>query len=162
MPEIEDMLASADKTRLIRSSSTFEETRERAYLGDSAMIKILTFVVTLLTAITGLGIVGLASFNVSRRTRQIGIRRALGATKPAIMRHFMVENFIISSVGVIAGGALAIGLNIFMVESFNLTPMAWWIVPTAMVTLWIVGQLAVAGPARRATLITPSIATRSG
>ncbi len=162
MPEIEDALASADKTRLIRGSSTFEETRERSYLGDSAMIRILTFVVTLLTAITGLGIVGLASFNVSRRTRQIGIRRALGATKPAIMRHFMVENFIISTVGVVVGGALAIGLNIFMVESFNLTPMSWWIVPAAMLTLWIVGQLAVAGPARRATLITPSIATRSG
>lgn len=162
LADIEERLASSDKTRLIRSGTTFDETRARAYLGDSAMIKILAFVVSLLTAITGLGIVGLASFNVSRRTRQIGIRRALGATKPAIMRHFMVENFIISTVGVVIGGALAIGLNIVMVESFNLTPMSWWVVPTAMVTLWIVGQIAVAGPARRATLITPSIATRSG
>ena len=47
-----------------------------AYVGDAALIKILSFVVLLLTIITGLGIVGLASFNVSRRTRQIGIRRA--------------------------------------------------------------------------------------
>ena len=62
------------------------------------MIKILTFVIGLLTAITGLGIVGLASFSVARRTRQIGIRRALGATKTAIVRYFMLENFIVSSI----------------------------------------------------------------
>ncbi|MEM9402125.1 MAG: FtsX-like permease family protein [Pseudomonadota bacterium] len=162
LADIEERLAAADKTRLIRSGETFDKTRANAYLGDSSMIKILAFVVTLLTVITGLGIVGLASFNVSRRTRQIGIRRALGASKAAIMQHFMVENFIISSIGVTIGAALAIGLNIAMVEMFNLTPMNWWIIPIAMLTLWVVGQLAVSGPARKATLITPSIATRSG
>ena len=162
LPKLEEMLANADKTRLIRGAETFDEVREDAYLGDSAMIKILSFVITLLTAITGLGIVGLASFNVSRRTRQIGIRRALGASKPAIMRHFMLENFMISTVGVVVGGVLAISLNIFMVETFNLTPMNWWVVPAAMIILWLVGQAAVAGPARRATRIAPSIATRSG
>jgi putative ABC transport system permease protein len=162
LPEIEEMLATADTTRLILGAQTFEDVRADAYIGDAAMIKILTFVVLLLTSITGLGIVGLASFNVSRRTRQIGIRRALGASKPAIMRYFMLENFIISSVGVVVGGVLAIGLNIAMVEQFNLTPMSWWVVPVAMLVLWLVGQLAVVGPARRATRIAPSIATRSG
>ncbi len=162
LPELEQAMAEADKTRLILRASTFAEVRANAYTGDSGMISILTFVVILLTAITGLGIVGLASFNVSRRTRQIGIRRALGATRPAIMRYFMLENFIISSAGVIVGGMLAIGLNILMVENFDLTPMAWWTVPLAMLVLWIVGQLAVAGPARRAAAITPAIATRSG
>ena len=78
------------------------------------------------------------------------------------MRYFMLENFIVSSVGVFVGGALAIALNIFMVENFNLTPMAWWVVPVAMLVLWLVGQAAVAGPAWRATKIPPSIATRSG
>jgi putative ABC transport system permease protein len=162
LPELEDMLAKADTTRLILSARTFEDVRADAYTGDAGMIKILTFVVLLLTTITGLGIVGLASFNVSRRTRQIGIRRALGASKLSIMRYFMLENFIISTVGVVVGGALAIGLNIAMVEQFNLTPMSWWVVPIAMLVLWLVGQLAVVGPARRATRIAPSIATRSG
>lgn len=162
MPKLEEMLASADRTRLVRGVQDFADVREGAYLGDAAMIKILLFVNVLLTAITGLGIVGLVSFNVSRRTRQIGIRRALGATKVSIMRHFMLENFMVTTVGVVAGGAIAIALNIFMVENFNLTPMAWWVVPTAMIILSVVGQLAVTGPARRATAIPPSIATRAG
>ncbi len=161
IPQIEEMLSQSNKDRIIRSVETLDEARKLAYLGDAAMVSILTFVIVLLTAITGLGIVGLASFSVARRTRQIGIRRALGATKTAIVRYFMIENFIVSSVGIVMGGILAVGLNVAMVQAFSLTPLAWYVIPVAMVALWIVGQVAVAGPARRASNISPAIATRS-
>jgi len=161
MPQVEELLSKSNTDRIIRDMTTMDQVRKLAYLGDTAMVKILSFVVILLTIITGLGIVGLASFNVSRRTRQIGIRRALGATKPAIVRYFMVENFIVSSIGLVAGGILSIALNIAMVEAFALEPLAWYVIPLAMIALWIVGQAAVAGPAKRASNITPAIATRS-
>jgi putative ABC transport system permease protein len=161
MPQVEELLSKSNTDRIIRDMTTMDQVRKLAYLGDTAMVKILTFVVILLTLITGLGIVGLASFNVSRRTRQIGIRRALGATKPAIVRYFMVENFIVSSIGLAVGGILSVALNIAMVEAFALEPLAWYVIPLAMITLWIVGQAAVAGPAKRASNITPAIATRS-
>ena len=161
MPEIEAALAASNKDRIIRSLRTMDETRRLAYVGDSALIKILSFVVFLLTIITGLGIVGLASFNVSRRTRQIGIRRALGATKPAIVRYFLIENTIVSAIGLGVGGALAIALNMAMVDAFSVEPLAWYVIPAGMLTLWLVGQIAVTGPARRASNITPAIATRS-
>ena len=161
MPDAEALLVEINKDRIIRQVSTMQETRNRSYTGDAAMIKILTFVVTLLTAITGLGIVGLASFSVARRTRQIGIRRALGASRGAILRYFMIENFLISAVGIVTGGILAVALNIYMVQAFSLTPLAWYVIPIAMLVLWIVGQLAVAGPARRAANVPPAIATRS-
>jgi putative ABC transport system permease protein len=161
MAQVEELLSQSNKDRIIQSLQTMDDARKMSYLGDAAMIKILTFVISLLTAVTGLGIVGRASFSVARRTRQIGIRRALGATRPAIMRYFMLENFIVSSIGIISGGILAVGLNIAMVQAFSLTPLAWYVIPIAMVVLWIVGQLAVAGPARRASNISPAIATRS-
>ncbi len=160
IPQIEEELAK-NKDRIIEDVRTMNEVRHRAYLGDAAIVMILTFIVVLLTAITGFGIVGLASTSVSRRTRQIGVRRALGATRPAILRYFMIENFIVSSVGILAGAILAIALNIAMVQAFALTPLAWYVVPIAMIVLWIVGQAAVAGPARRASNISPAIATRS-
>jgi putative ABC transport system permease protein len=162
MPEIEAALATSNKDRIIRDVVTMDKVRQLAYVGDTAMIRILGFVVILLTVITSLGIVGLASFNVSRRTRQIGIRRALGATKPAIVSYFLVENTIVSAIGLAIGGALAIGLNIIMVDAFALEPLAWYVIPAGMLALWAVGQLAVVGPARRASNITPAIATRSG
>lgn len=161
MLQVEESLADSSKDRIIRQVATVDEARKLAYLGDAAMIKILTFVISLLTAITGLGIVGLASFSVARRTRQIGIRRALGATRPAIVRYFMLENFLVSSIGIVSGAVLAVGLNMFMVQTFSLTPLAWYVVPVAMIILWIVGQVAVAGPARKASGISPAIATRS-
>ncbi len=161
MLQVEESLADSSKDRIIRQVATVDEARKLAYLGDAAMIKILTFVISLLTAITGLGIVGLASFSVARRTRQIGIRRALGATRPAIVRYFMLENFLVSSIGIVSGAVLAVGLNMFMVQAFSLTPLAWYVVPVAMIILWIVGQVAVAGPARKASGISPAIATRS-
>jgi putative ABC transport system permease protein len=161
MPAIEASLAASNKDRIIRDMTTMEDTRKLAYVADSALIKIMSFIVLLLTVITALGIVGLASFNVSRRTRQIGIRRALGATKPAIVRYFMIENSIVSAIGLALGSALAIGLNIVMVEAFSLEPLAWYVIPVGVLALWTVGQLAVAGPARRASNVAPAIATRS-
>jgi putative ABC transport system permease protein len=161
IPQIEQMLAESNRGRIIQRTRTMTEIRHRAYLSDSAMIKLLVFIVGLLTGITGLGIVGLASFSVARRTKQIGTRRALGATRPAILRYFMLENFLISPVGVVTGAVLAVGLNIWMVQTFDLTPIAWYIIPAAMLVLWTVGQAAVYGPARRASFVSPAIATRA-
>jgi putative ABC transport system permease protein len=161
MPQIEEMLATSGDDRIIRDMRTMEEARHRSYLEDSAMVKLLVFIVIVLTAITGLGIVGLASFSVARRSKQIGTRRALGATRLAILRYFMLENLVISTVGVFGGAIIAIGINIWMVEAFGLERIAWYLIPVAMVTLWLVGQLAVYGPARRATLVPPALATRS-
>jgi putative ABC transport system permease protein len=161
IPQIEKMLAESYQGRIIRNTRTMTEIRHDAYQTDSAMIKLLYFIVTVLTAITSLGIVGLASFSVTRRTKQIGTRRALGATRPAILRYFLLENFLISSVGLATGAVLAVGLNMWMVQTFNLTPLAWYMIPSAMLVLWLVGQLAVYGPARRASFVSPAIATRT-
>ena len=162
MPQIETMLAESNRNRLIQSVRTMDEVRARSYMADEAMIKMLAFIVTLLIVITGLGIVGLASFNVSRRTRQIGIRRALGATRGEIVRHFQVENFLVTTLGILVGAMLAVALNMAMVNAFALTPLSWYLVPAAMLVLWLVGQAAVIGPAQRASRVSPAIATRSG
>jgi len=161
MPQVEKLLAESNKDRIVRSMRTMDETRERSYRGDSSMIKILTFTIILLIAVTSLGIVGLASFSVNRRTKQIGTRRALGASKVAILRYFMTENFIISLIGVLLGAALTIGLNIIMIEAFTLTRIAWYLVPLAMLMLLVVGQAAVLGPAKRASSVPPAVATRT-
>jgi putative ABC transport system permease protein len=161
MPQVEELLAGRNKNRIIRSMRSMDETRERSYRADSSMIKILTFTIVLLIAITSLGIVGLASFSVNRRTRQIGTRRALGASRVAILRYFMTENFIISLLGVVIGAVLTIGLNIVMIETFSLTRIAWYLIPVAMLILLVIGQAAVFGPAKRASSVPPAVATRT-
>lgn len=162
MPQVEELLASSNKERLVRGMRTMDETRERSYQDDAAMIKMLNFTIVLLLAITSLGIVGLASFSVSRRTKQIGTRRALGATRADIARYFMLENLMISAAGVVVGAGLTIGLNMLLVEQFNVDPGSMvFLVPLAMVLLLLIGQAAVLGPARRASRVSPAVATRT-
>ena len=161
MPVIEKALAENDKERIIRRVTTVEDTRERSYRQHNATNKILTTVVITLTLITGFGIVGLAIFSINRRTKQIGTRRALGATKGQIMRYFMMENFIISTFGIIIGCFGAVALNMWLVNTFNLSPISFQLVAFGVITLFIVGQLAVLYPARKAAMIAPATATRT-
>ncbi|MEP4892051.1 MAG: FtsX-like permease family protein [Aliiglaciecola sp.] len=161
MPIIEEALASSNKQRIIRGMRTVQETRERSYRGDTAMIKILSTTMVILTIVTGLGIVGLASFSVNRRKKQIGTRRALGASQGSIVRYFMIENFLISTVGVILGAVLTVALNMLLVEMFSLNALDWYFVPAGMIVLWMVGQIAVFGPAKKAAKIPPALATRT-
>lgn len=161
MPQVEEMLAARTTGRIIRNMNTLTETRERSYRQHNAMIKILLTVIVCLTLITALGIVGLASFSVQKRVKQIGTKRALGASQMAIMRYFMVENGMISIVGVLLGSALTIALNMALVDWFSLSPLEWFYIPVGIVSLLFVGQLAVLGPAKRAAGIAPATATRT-
>lgn len=161
MPVIEKMLAESNKKRIIRRVTTLEDTRNRSYRTHNSTNKILTTVIITLTLITGFGIVGLAIFSVNRRTKQIGTRRALGATQWQIMRYFLIENLLISTVGVLIGIAGAITLNYWLVKTFELPPIGIGLILFGAVVLFIVGQLAVLYPARRAALIPPATATRT-
>jgi putative ABC transport system permease protein len=161
MADVEERLATSNKSRIIKGMGSLQETRERSYRGHTAMIKILSTVMIILTIVTALGIVGLASFSVNQRKKQIGTRRALGATRGAIIRYFMLENFMISTVGVALGAILTIGLNMILVEAFSLQALDWYYIPIGMLVLWLVGQLAVFGPAQKAANIPPALATRT-
>ncbi|MCB1568021.1 MAG: ABC transporter permease, partial [Xanthomonadales bacterium] len=100
---LKQALAALDKNdpnRLVQHKRTFEESRADYFANDRDMIGLLLMVCALLLLVTALGIVGLASFWVQQRTKQIGIRRALGATRGQILRYFQTENFLLASIGI--------------------------------------------------------------
>ncbi len=161
MPAVEEMLAASNDQRILRQLRTMADTREESYRIDSVMTRILYVVIATLIFITAMGIVGLAVFSINRRRKQIGTRRALGATQGAILRYFLLENVMISGIGVLAGAALSIAFNIFLVQTFNMPRIDWFYIPAGMLVLLLVGQLAVVGPSRAAARIAPALATRS-
>ena len=114
-----------------------------------------------LLIITALGVIGLASFWVQQRTRQIGVRRALGATRGDIVRYFQVENFILATIGIVLGMALAYAINLWLMQKYQVARLPGEFLPIGAVLLWLLGQIAVLGPAMRAAMIPPAIATRS-
>ena len=161
MKAAEAKLAEVNPSRIIRGVKSMEQIRSEGYAGDRAMTIILLTVIGCLLTITALGIVGMASFWVTQRTKQIGTRRALGATKGDILRYFLTENFVITTLGLIAGGVLAYGFNFWLMSHYQAQRMPWFYVPIGFLTLWTLGQLAVLGPATRASKVAPAIATRS-
>lgn len=160
MKAAEELLAK-NRSRIIDRARTFPEQKKRTYSDDIAMVKLLTAVIVVLAVVTGLGIVGLAWFSVSQRRKQIGTRRALGATRADIMRYFMLENLLITSVGLALGLLASLALNWFLDTRFEVGRVPLWYLPIGMVALWLLGQLAVFLPARRAASIPPALATRS-
>jgi putative ABC transport system permease protein len=161
MRQVEEKMTQSNPSRILSKVRTMEQTRAEAYADDRAMAIILGVVIFCLLTITALGIVGMASFWVAQRTRQIGTRRALGATKFDILRYFQTENFIITTMGLIGGGILAYGFSLYLMREYQAPRLPWYYVPVGFVCLWILGQLAVLGPAMRASRVSPAIATRS-
>ncbi len=150
-----------DAHRLILDHRTFAELREDYYAQPKAMIWLLSAVTLVLLMVTAFGIVGLASFWVQQRTKQIGVRRALGATRGDILRYFQTENFLIVTGGVILGMTLAFGINQLLMAKYELPRLPWVYLPIGALVLWLLGQLAVLWPALRAASIAPATATRS-
>ena len=152
---------SKNRSRIVEIVRSYPEQKSRTYSRDIAMVKLLSGVIIVLTGVTGLGIIGLAWFSVTQRRKQIGTRRALGATRADIVRYFMVENWLITSAGLAVGLIGTVGLNWFLDTQYEVGRVPLWYLPVGMMALWILGQLAVLLPARRAANIPPALATRS-
>ena len=158
---VESHLAASNRDRVINYVRPLTYFRDLSYLGDSSMELYLLTVTGLVIGVTCLGIFALATFNVSTRTKQIGTRRAVGARRRDIVRYFLVENALITSGGVIAGCALALGAGYWLSERYALPRLDLYYLVGGVIALWALGQLAAWQPARRAAAVSPSVATRT-
>ena len=141
--------------------TTYAGMRDSYFADTRSMAWMLLLVCVVMLAVTAFGIVGLTSFWVGQRRRQIGIRRAVGATRGHIMQYFQTENFLLGTAGVALGMALAFGINLYLMQHYEMTRMPWSYLPASALALWALGQLAVLGPALRAANVPPVVATRS-
>ncbi|SRR5579859_806564 len=161
MKAAEKRLIEVNRARVLQKSQTLTEARAEAYKDDRGLVIILGVVCAALVAVTAFGIVGLTSYWVAQRRRQIGIRRALGATRTAIIRYFQTENFLIAAVGSIGGIGLALSLNLWMVTAFEMERLDTRYALIGAVFVLLLGQLAVLWPALKAASIPPALATRA-
>jgi putative ABC transport system permease protein len=154
-------LEAVDATRVVTRARSLLEMRAAFYAQDRAMAWLMGGVCVALLLVTAMGIVGLASFWVQQRTRMIGTRRALGATQGQILRYFQLENLLLTTTGIVIGLAGAVGLSHLLMQSYALPRLPWAYLPAGAVALWLLGQIAVWVPARRAARLSPVAALRS-
>lgn len=154
-------LKKTDPHRVVINKRLMSDMRRDFFREDRAMAVLLGGVCVALLVVTALGIVGLGSFWVAQRRRQIGVRRALGATRGNILHYFQTENFLLATLGIALGMALAYGINLFLMHHYELPRLPAIYLPVGAVALWLIGQAAVLGPALRAAAVPPVVATRS-
>ena len=146
---------------IVVDGNTFADVRDKFFADTRSMVWMLALVCVVMLAVTAFGIVGLTSFWVGQRRRQIGIRRAVGATRAHILQYFQTENFLLSTAGVAIGMILAFALNLYLMQRYQMTRMPWYYLPASAIALWMLGQFAVLAPALRAANVPPVVATRS-
>jgi putative ABC transport system permease protein len=166
MGQVEALMRSRRKLRPDEANNFFLQTPEAALEGWKKISRILMTALPGLVAISlvvgGIVIMNIMLMAVSERTREIGIRKALGARRHDILSQFVVESATLSLVGAALGIATGIGLA-FLVKA--LTPMpaavAPWSIVLAVILGVSVGMIAGVYPATRAAKLDPIAALRA-
>ncbi len=161
MARVEKEFSDLQPGRFIGSMEAFTDSVRRTRAGARSSIVMLSVVSVFVILVTMVGIVGLAAFTVASRTKQLGTRRAIGATKFHILRYFLVENWLITSIGAVLGCALALGIGIKLSLLYEMPRLPLYYLVGGVAAVWLLGLLAVFVPARRAAAISPATATRT-
>jgi predicted permease len=148
-----DILISSVKTQIGQINQTLYQ--ERLFAGLSSLFGALALLLACI------GIYGLLSYEVTRRTREIGIRMALGAQKHEIRKMVAGRGLLLALAGAIIGVAGAAGLTRYLETLlYGVKPIDPWVFIGAIILLCLVALLACFNPTRRATRVDPMVALR--
>jgi len=161
MARVEQEFADRVPGRYIARTEPLARTSSDARNGMRASSIILGAVTLLVLCVSAIGICGLAVFNVTTRTRQIGTRRAIGAQRWHILRYFLVENWLVTTGGVVVGCILALTAGVIISHTTQAPRLPLYYLVGGVLLVWTLGLLSVLVPARRAAEISPAVATRT-
>ena len=163
-PGMLDTISNAFYTtpgRYLNRVEVLTRTQKCMYDGRGSSALIFLVISAVLVLITAFGMAGLVSFLVTQRKKQIGIRRALGATKWHVIRYFLLENAIVTFIGLIIGMLISLFLVLDITQGSGTDFLQVGYIFATAFFLLVVNLMAVYLPARRAANIAPAIVTRS-
>jgi putative ABC transport system permease protein len=160
MARVWQELGALQRGRTVNAMDTLQNTAWQARASDRNAAIVLAILSSLVLAVTMLGLFGFASFTITSRTKEIGTRRAIGAARSDILKQFLLENWLITTAGVVVGCVitLAFALQLSMLLELPRIPIIFLI--AAMALVWAAGLLAALVPALRGARVPPAVATR--
>ncbi|NQY36127.1 MAG: ABC transporter permease [Alteromonadaceae bacterium] len=147
--------------RYLNRVEVLTRTQKRMYDGRGSRALIFLVISAVLVLITAFGMSGLVSFLVTQRKKQIGTRRALGASKWHVVRYFLLENAIVTFIGLVIGMLISLFLVLDITQNSGTDFLEVGYIFATAFFLLVVNLVAVYLPARRAANIAPAIVTRS-
>jgi predicted permease len=159
--DVQNAIHSIDRNVPISRVTTLDRLIERSITNQALVAQLSTFFAMLAVFLSAIGIYGLMSYLVSRRTNEIGIRMALGAARSSVGWMIMREIVLLVVSGIALGGALTLATN-QLVQSllYGLKPTEPLSLLLAIVALLAIALPAAWLPARRASRVSPMEALR--
>lgn len=152
----ENALYAVDASRVITKSERFADTEHQYFRGAKSMVYTLASLTGCMVLLMVVGIVAISNYWVVQRRKSIGVRRAVGASRAAILRYFLIENALLVACGGVVGAFGAVGINFCLMKSFEVDrlPLIW--IPVGWVLVVSIGLSAVVYPAIKASRINIS------
>ncbi len=161
LPAVRHTLADLDSTIPIAAVRTMDEVVAQSRSRPRFLSVLLMFFTLVAVCLAAIGVYGVISYSVARRSTEIGIRMAMGADAARILRMVLKQGLVLGGAGVVIGVAAAAWLTRFLKTLlFQIQPLD---VPTftgTVVLLFALTLLASWIPARRATRVDPAVALR--
>jgi len=155
-------LKTLDGAIALANVATMDEAMQRSMAGDRLLAVLLGAFAGLAVVLAAIGIFGVLSYAMAQRTRELGIRLALGAQRGDVLRLVAKETAPMVAGGVIVGLMAALGLTRFVrTMLYEIRPNDPATFAAVAVTLALVAVVAAFVPARRASRVDPVIAIRS-
>ncbi|MFN2541939.1 MAG: ABC transporter permease [Chthoniobacterales bacterium] len=153
---------SLDSDQPIGQIITMEQSIAASLAARRLMMVLLAAFAVLALVLASVGLYGVMALTVSQRTRELGIRMALGAARTNIFRLVLGHGISLVGIGVVVGlvGAIAIG-RALMSLLYNVGALDACAVITAVFSLLTIALIACCVPARRATRVDPIVALRT-
>jgi predicted permease len=159
---IRDAVRQVDPSLPLIDMRTQLDEIERRFLQEKVFARAYTLFGGLALLVASVGLFGLMSYSVARRTNEIGIRMALGADRHDVVRLVMRESMILVAAGVVIGlGGATFAGRLVSSLLFGLAPTDAMTMAGAITAMVIVSALAGYLPARRASGIDPIVALRA-
>jgi ABC-type antimicrobial peptide transport system permease subunit len=159
---VRNIIASADSRLPIFDVRTQTEQIARTHFQERLLSRLSSFFAVLATALACIGLYGLLSYEVAMRTRELGIRMALGAQKRHLMKLVVGHGLLLSLGGLVLGMAGAFAVTRFMASMlYNVRPNDPATFEVVSALLILVTVVACGVPAVRAVRVDPLVAIRS-
>jgi predicted permease len=167
VPAVRQAVAEIDGNLPLNNVKTQVEQGEETLRMERLFAKLLTLFGVLAQQLAAIGLFGLMAYAVSQRTREIGIRMALGASRVDVLKMVLRQGMVLALLGVVIGLAGALALTRYLESLLDLKNMLYGVQVSDPVTygaiailLTLVAFVACYVPARRATKVDPMVALR--
>ena len=159
--EVQQAIHSIDRTLPISNVTTLEEQVARSYSNQTIIAQLSAFFGIVAVFLSSIGLYGIMSYLVSRRTGEIGIRMALGADRSEVRWQVMREVVLWIAAGIVIGLPITLGGGrLVRTMLYGLSGSDPLSLIAAVVVLVIAGLAAGYLPARRASRVEPTVALR--